>query len=130
MNHFRKKAAIEKYAELNKNGATKEELMEALTTDEKEYSTEEVAEIYKGLHELNPASLSPIDSGTQPTLPNPESETHYQEWDVKVVGKTPEKLKIVRPVVKITEEEATILNEGVLLGDNTYGKMYFLPEIK
>ena len=53
---------------------------------------------------------------------------HYQEWEVKVTKGEPEKIKIVRPVVKISEEEAGILNKGVLQGGNTYAKMYFLPE--
>lgn len=58
----------------------------------------------------------------------------YQEWDVQIKtskdenGKTQysyEKLKISRPVVKISEDEAAILNEGVLKGGNNYAKMYF-----
>lgn len=58
----------------------------------------------------------------------------YQEWDVQIKtskdenGKTQysyEKLKISRPAVKISEEEAAILNEGVLKGGNNYAKMYF-----
>lgn len=58
----------------------------------------------------------------------------YQEWDVQVKiskdenGKTTygyEKLKISRPCVKISEQEADILNDGVLRGGNNYAKMYF-----
>lgn len=62
---------------------------------------------------------------------------HYEEWDVRITAKQDEnkkttyeyeKLKVSRPVVKISEEEAEVLNRGVLTGGNTYAKMYFLPE--
>lgn len=70
---------------------------------------------------------------------SPSEETqatgHYQEWEVKVVHrKIPntdqveneaEKIKMIRPVVKITDTEAETLNNGVLQGLNTYTKMYF-----
>jgi hypothetical protein len=52
----------------------------------------------------------------------------FQEWDVKVTKGSAEKLKIKRGCVKITEEQAEILNTGILSGSNTYGVMYFLPE--
>lgn len=61
-----------------------------------------------------------------------ESRTHYQEWEVKVTrtkdGPVAEKMKVLRPVVKITEEQAETLNHGRLHGGNTYTQMYFLPE--
>lgn len=67
MNHQRKKAAVTKYAELHKNGATKEELVDALSSDEKEYTTEEVAEIYQALVETNSdaTGTKPPDPGTK-----------------------------------------------------------------
>lgn len=60
----------------------------------------------------------------------------FEEWECKVIPKTVgemttfeyEKLKLRRPSVKIKEEEATILNEGVLNGKNTLVMMYFKPE--
>lgn len=59
---------------------------------------------------------------------NPFDKKHYQEWEVKIVGGKAEKLKLSRKVVKITDEQAAILNDGVESGGNTYAKMYFLPE--
>lgn len=59
--------------------------------------------------------------------------SNFQEWQVQinlrnVDGKTEydyEKLKLLRPVVKITQDTADVLNHGVLHGGNRYGKMYF-----
>lgn len=56
------------------------------------------------------------------------AKKNFQEWRVQINNKKIEKLKISREVVKITEEQAQILNEGVENGQNTYGFMYFLPE--
>jgi len=63
-------------------------------------------------------------------------KAHYQEWMVKISTvkkggenvREYEKLKIIRPAVKISEDSANILNEGVLYGNNNIAKMYFLPE--
>jgi len=68
---------------------------------------------------------------------NKSANGHYQEWDVKINakqdkdGKTiheAEKLKVSRPCVKITDEQAEILNHGVLTGGNSYAKMYYKEE--
>jgi hypothetical protein len=59
---------------------------------------------------------------------NPFGKQPYQEWEVKIENGVVEKLKISRPLVKITEDQANILNTGVIEGSNTYAKMYFLPE--
>lgn len=57
------------------------------------------------------------------------TKLHFQEWEVKVLsGGKYDKMRISRPVVKITQEQADILNESVLYGGNTYAAMYFLPE--
>jgi hypothetical protein len=61
---------------------------------------------------------------------------HYQEWRVEIkaemdgdkVVKKYEKLKISRPCVKITDQEAETLNNGVLEGPNTFSLMYFKAE--
>lgn len=61
---------------------------------------------------------------------------HYQEWEVKIAATkkgeqtvyTAEKLKLVRPCVKISDQEAEVLNSGVLTGGNTYAKMYYKAE--
>lgn len=57
-----------------------------------------------------------------------QETTGYQEWEVKIDRQQAEKIKISRKSVKITEEEAEILNRGVLTGGNTFAKMYFKPE--
>ncbi len=65
---------------------------------------------------------------------NEATTGHFTEWECKITRdpetKKPsaEKLKVVRRVVKITEQEAETLNEGVLNGNNTYGKLYFPAE--
>ena len=53
---------------------------------------------------------------------------HYEEWECKIVNGKHEKIKRKRPRVLISEEQAAILNEGVLKGDNNFALMYFLPE--
>jgi hypothetical protein len=53
---------------------------------------------------------------------------HYQEWTCRVTGGKAEKLKMTRPRVMITDQQAEILNEGVLNGNNKYAQMYFRPE--
>lgn len=58
----------------------------------------------------------------------------YQEWECKIsVNKETkkveaEKLKMRRPRVLITEEQANILNESVMNVSNSLVSMYFLPE--
>lgn len=56
----------------------------------------------------------------------------YEEWRVSVKrtdkGVEAEKLKKLRPCVKITEEQANVLNKGVLDGNQIDGTMYYLPE--
>lgn len=59
---------------------------------------------------------------------NPFGKQHYQEWRVEIKDKKAEKLKIVRPRVLITDQQADTLNHGVLNGGNTYASMYFKPE--
>jgi hypothetical protein len=49
----------------------------------------------------------------------------YEEWICEIKAKQPSKLKLVRPNVKITEDQAAILNEGVINGSNSIGTMYF-----
>lgn len=71
-----------------------------------------------------------------PGAPAPEevAQSYFAEWEVKISREvkedgtsTPkvEKLKIKRPKVGITQEEADILNAGVADGENTYATMYY-----
>ncbi len=54
-----------------------------------------------------------------------EAPKHFAEWECKIKNGEAEKLKLRRPCVKISAEEAETLNAGVLGGLNTYGLMYF-----
>lgn len=56
------------------------------------------------------------------------SKTHYQEWRVEIKNKQAEKLKIVRDRVMLTDDQAELLNFGVVEGGNQFAHMYFLPE--
>jgi len=118
MHHKTKAALMAKYADLIEHGTTKEEIIDFLATEEKAETQEDKDEL---LAELFPekGSEKKVIKAVKP---------HYEEWDVKVAGGKAEKLKISRPVVKISEEEADTLNAGILTGGNTYAKMYFLPE--
>lgn len=57
---------------------------------------------------------------------------YFEEWTCQintVDGKNvAEKLKLKRKCVKITAEQADVLNHGRLTGGNTYADMYFRPE--
>ncbi len=72
------------------------------------------------------------DNDQQRSNQNDKPSKHYQEWEVKITrtpeGPVAEKLKVLRPVVKITDEQAETLNAGRLEGGNTYTQMYYLPE--
>ncbi len=125
MNALKKKAAVKKYAAEKEAGKTKEEILELLNADEKEYASEEVVEI---LEEVFAEGDSNKNTPPAKKSKKKDDAVHYQEWDVQITGKTYEKLKVSREVVKITEEEAETLNHGVSQGGNNYAKMYFLPE--
>ena len=60
----------------------------------------------------------------------------YNEWHCQITAvqsvtggteRQAEKLKITRSPIVISAEEAEILNDGALNGNNSYAKMYFLP---
>ena len=78
---------------------------------------------------------SPIQDETEeiiaPTLAAYVPETpgdHFQEWKVQVSNGKVEKLKIMRACVKITDEQAEVLNRGIEQGGNQIALMYFKPE--
>lgn len=58
----------------------------------------------------------------------------FQEWkaeiktDKETGAKSFEKLKLVRESVKITPEQAELLNDGLLYGGNGIVNAYFRPE--
>lgn len=59
---------------------------------------------------------------------NPFGKKHYEEWRVELKDGKAEKLKVVRKRVLITDDQAAILNEGVLKGGNNLGNMYYPAE--
>ena len=75
-----------------------------------------------------------LEVGDEIEIPAAEEKKHYEEWkceikaiveEGKVTGKNVEKLKLMRACVKITDEEADVLNAGVKDGSNSIVSMYF-----
>lgn len=121
MNAQRKKSAVTKYTEVqNEGGYDKEGLIAVIATDEKGYSADEINEIVDAILE----SPNPIVK-QKGTVKGPVT---FEEWRVEIRNKKATKLSMLRPRVVISEEEADVLNRGVIDGGNTYAAMYFLPE--
>lgn len=59
----------------------------------------------------------------------PERE-YYEEWNCQIKNGKPEKMKLTRGRVLISDEQAEILNEGRIHGGNSYALLYFKPEGK
>lgn len=60
---------------------------------------------------------------------NPATRPHFEEWECKILGGGKyEKLKLRRKCVKISEEQADLLNESRIKGGNAYAHLYFKPE--
>lgn len=91
--------------------------------------------------------MSDLTLPAQPATPKPVAPKataavrktaiiHFEEWQCQIntilkngeAVKEYEKLKKTRSPIVISDEEAEILNDGVLNGNNNYGKMYFKPE--
>ena len=117
MNANRKAAALKNYRPIFEQ--MDDTIIEALKAGKENYTNEEIAEILEALGE---------DQYDAPDATEVEKPVHFQEWEVKIDKKVAEKLKISRPCVKISDEEAETLNAGILDGPNTYAKMYFKPE--
>lgn len=62
--------------------------------------------------------------------PAPEAtqQPAFQEWKCEVKNGQAEKLKLVRACVKITEDEANVLNEGRLHSGNKIVNLYYPAE--
>lgn len=58
--------------------------------------------------------------------PKKAGPPRYDEWLCSVKGGKAEKLKQLRKGIALTEEQATILNEGRKNGGNNIAKLYFL----
>ena len=103
------KAAVKKYA-----------------ADAKEKSAEELQDVLFA-DDVSAEDAEKIISVLYPET-EPEEANYFEEWECKVANGKAEKLKCVRKRVKITEQEAEVLNNGLLTGGNSYVKMYFRPE--
>lgn len=119
MNVNRKKAALKVYSPLLSEKSI-EEVTELIKADEKGYKESEVAEIVAALQEGPGSDEQEVEES--------DNNTYYEEWYCGVSNKKAEKLKVVRQKVNITEEEAIILNRGILTGGNTHANMYFAAD--
>lgn len=78
---------------------------------------------------------APVDSDTLAENGTEEvkERPYYEEWNCQITpqkGQEPkvDKLKLTRKRVLISDEQADILNQGRIYGDNSYAKLYFKPE--
>lgn len=131
MNVKRKEAAVKKFAPLFEKGLTLEELTDMIGKDEKEYTTDEATEIAAAI-------TGGVTDSTNVSKPVGQKKkaveaVGYQEWrcEIKVEDgkRRAEKVKLLRPCVKITDDEAETLNNGALNSPRQdYVLMYFKPE--
>lgn len=124
MNAKRKKAALKVFSELPAE-TTKEEMKKIILADANGYTEDEANEIIEALESYKGEEEPGSEEESVSKAPK---KVHYQEWDVKISNGKAEKLKIKRPVVKISESEAEILNAGALQGGSQYAVMYYMPE--
>lgn len=54
----------------------------------------------------------------------------FAEWKCEITSGKPEKLKIVRACVKITKDEADVLNEGRIGSGNKIVNLFFANDTK
>lgn len=130
MNVKRKEAAVKKFTPLFAQGLSPEELTNLIGQDEKGYSADEVVEIAAAITGGAPQRAV---SNAKSIQKKSEAAIGYEEWrcEIKVEeGKRrAEKVKKIRPCVKISDEEAETLNNGALNSPRQdYVLMYFKPE--
>jgi hypothetical protein len=70
--------------------------------------------------------------GTYAPAPAKSKKPYHEEWtcQIRQTDKGPvfEKLKKLRENITMTEEQAAVLNTGLLHGPNNFGSMYFLQD--
>ena len=149
MNNFRKQAALTKFAPLHEKGLTPAEIEEQIAQDEKGYTEEEIKEIVSaitgegevpgdsgkggegdkgdegqnGEGNQNPPELGVRSESVKPLFERWKCQVEHTDGKKKLT-----KLTLLKKGIRITEEQAETLNEGVLHGGNTYVEAYFLPE--
>lgn len=115
-----RKAAVKEYAG---KFTTEEELIAALQADEKGYSDEDIAELVPLILEAK-APETPKAKAEKP-----KKSGGFDEWYCLInSGGEYEKMKKLRSNVGISQEQANILNEGVLHGSNAHGSIYLPAE--
>jgi len=109
INSMRKKKGLKLIAEIEDVSAKVEALQKA------EFTEDEIQQIFD-------AAAAAAEDET------PE-KTHFEEWNCEISnsdkGPVVTPLKMTRKCVKISQEQATILNDGAKHGSNTYAKFYF-----
>jgi uncharacterized phage-like protein YoqJ len=118
MHHKRKEAAVKRFSSILGTGQSRTEAVAQL---KEEYEGTEIDEIL--------ASFDAIETAVKTTF-----NKDYEEWRVEVrfdnetKRNTVDKIKVLRTNVKITEDEAEVLNTGAraTVGNNQI--MYFLKE--
>jgi hypothetical protein len=120
MNQNAKKAAVKRLGEAVLAASSKEEACAIIEADEKGFPSEEVNEIYYTI--IGESKQSEVKGNAKP------KPIHYEEWQCEINNGQADKLKIIRPCVKITDLEAESLNHGQIHGGNKYAKLYFKPE--
>jgi len=66
----------------------------------------------------------------QPQAAQPEKAAHFEEWRMEKEKGEWVKNKLLRSCVKITQEEADVLNAGSASSDGLQSIMYLSPETK
>lgn len=126
MNVKRKQAAVNKYAPMFSQGVTLEELGNLLADDEKQYTVDEIDEIRAAIVD---GPTEKAESEKQSIIkPEEKRPIMYEQWRMELVNGKLEKLKMLRGNVKITEEEADILNAGATSPGAVNPIMYLKPE--
>lgn len=143
MNVKRKEAAVKKYAPMLTQGVNPEELTDLIGKDEKNYTADEITEISAAITSAGAEKPQTPATKAKPTTPVAKAKVvkevpGYEEWrceikltvvEGKVTHREAEKVKKLRPCVKITEEEAETLNNGALHSPRQdFVLMYFKPE--
>lgn len=124
MNAQRKNAAIKAYLQLKLDGKTVDEVKDTLSTDPKNYTTEEIAEIADVIF----AEPNAGNEGSGTKSPEKKEVSHFEEWKCELKNGEVSKISRTRDRVVISESEAETLNEARKASTTTTVLLYFRPE--